>query len=79
MGYIKGVASENVFATRYSNATKLSSGETIVRGIDQSADVKYQTTSGSTYVHHNPAQHASVSQTVGVHRDQDCYAKVSGE
>ena len=54
----------------------MSSSNTIVRGIDQSADVKYQTTSGSTYSQHNPDAHAKVSQTVGVQRAQDTYQKV---
>lgn len=75
MGYISGVSSENVYGTRYAKATEMSSGNAIIRGIDQTSDVKYQTTSGSTYMQHHSEQHAKVSETVGVMRPQDTYEK----
>ena len=76
-GYIPGVGPENVFAKTYSRATQDSSSNTIPRGIDQPANLKYQTSSGNEFIHHNADRHESVSQTVGVQRNQDTYTKVS--
>jgi hypothetical protein len=76
-GYIVGVASENVFGTTYANSTYQSSSGVIPKGLDLDPHLKFQTTSGSTYIHHNPDLHETVSSIVGVARPQDTYKKVS--
>jgi len=76
-GYIPGVACENVYATTYSRATMKSSAGAIPRGIDQPSNLKYETSSGAEYIKHNADAHASVSDVVGVQRNQDTYKKVS--
>lgn len=76
-GYIAGVGPENVYAKTYSRATLDSSSNAIPRGIDQPANLKFQTSSGSEFIHHNADAHESVSQVVGVKRNQDTYARVS--
>jgi len=76
-GYIVGVASENVFGTTYANATYLSSSGIIPKGLDQDPSLKFRTTSGSAYIHHNPDAHELVSSIVGVNRPSDTYKKVS--
>jgi len=68
-GYIAGVGPENVYAKTYSRATLDSSSNAIPRGIDQPANLKFQTSSGCEYIHHNADAHESVSQVVGVQRN----------
>ena len=76
-GYIVGVASENVYGATYANATYQSSCGVIPKGLDQDASLKFQTTSGGAYIHHNADRHDPVSTIVGVNRPQDTYKKVS--
>jgi len=52
-----------------------SSAGAIPRGIDQPSNLKYETSSGAEYIKHNADAHASVSDVVGVQRNQDTYKK----
>ena len=76
-GYIPGVYCENVYGQTFSKQTLASSAGTIPRGRDQPANLKFQTSSGTEFQHHNPDAHAKVSQVVGVQRAQDTYKRVS--
>lgn len=68
-GYIPGVAPENVYGKTYSRTTHDSAAGVIPRGIDQPANLKFNTSSGAEYIHHNADLHDNVSTVVGVQRD----------
>jgi hypothetical protein len=76
-GYVPAVASENCFGKTFAMASHASATNQIVRGTDLGAKDKFVTSSGAEYIHHDGNAHANVSQTVGVHRPQDTYQKVS--
>ena len=72
-GYIPGVASENLYGVTYSVATKASAEGTIVRGMDQPANIKYRSTAAQEFKQHHADKVEKVSEIVGVCRDQDRY------
>ena len=76
-GFIPGVVAENQYGGTFSTETHASLNNKIPRGIDQPAHLKFQTTATREYVKHDATTKESVSQIVGVHRDQDTYQKVS--
>ena len=60
-GYIPGVASENCYGVTYYKATEQSANNTLARGIDQPANIKYQSSANQEFVHHIADEHKSVS------------------
>ena len=76
-GYIPGVISENCIGVRYTKSSAASANNALPRGIEQSVQERYQTTSRSDYMHHDDKQHPNVSQTLNLNRPQDTYKKVS--
>ena len=60
-GYIPGVASENCYGVTYFKATEHSANGTLTRGIDQPANIKYQSSANQEFVHHIADEHKSVS------------------
>jgi len=51
-GYIPGVASENCYGVTYFKSTEQSANGTLARGIDQPANIKYQSSANQEFVHH---------------------------
>ena len=76
-GYVPGVQSENQFGKTYGKHTLASAQGDFHRGIDHPVDQKFQTTAASSMVDHSYNTHPTAAQIVGVHREEDCYAKVS--
>lgn len=66
-----------MFGQTYGKTSYASSANQFPRGIDQPADVKFQTTFKSEFVQHSQKQHETTAQIVGVQRQQDQYKKVS--
>lgn len=60
-GYVPGVKSENVFGQTYGKTSYASSAGTFHRGIDEPANIKYQTMFKGEYINH--AQKEGVETT----------------
>jgi len=76
-GYIPSVASENVYGVTYSKATQSSAESTIHKGMDQPSSIKFRSTANAEFQQRHADNFESVSQTVGVRRQQDRYQAVS--
>eukprot|EP00347_Sterkiella_histriomuscorum_P019509 403341360 len=74
-GYVPGVKSENVFGQTYGKTSYQSSAGVFHRGIDEPANLKYQSLFKAEYVQHSQQQHETTAQIVGVQRQQDSYKK----
>lgn len=72
-GYIPSVASENVYGVTYSKATQSSAESTIHKGMDQPSSIKFRSTANAEFQQRHADNFESVSQTVGVRRQQDRY------
>lgn len=72
-----GVKSENVFGQTYGKSSYMSSAGAFQRGIDQPADVKYQSMFKAEYIQHSKMQYDTTAQIVGVQRQEDSFKKVS--
>ena len=68
-GYVPGVKSENVFGQTYGKTSFQSSAGTFHRGIDEPANIKYQSLFKQEYIHHADKTHETTAQIVGVHRN----------
>lgn len=67
-GYVPGVKSENVFGQTYGKTSFQSSAGTFHRGIDEPANIKYQSIFKQEYIHHASKTHETTAQIVGVQR-----------
>jgi len=56
-GYVPGVKSENVFGQTYGKTSFQSSAGTFHRGIDEPANIKYQSLFKQEYIHHAQKTH----------------------
>ena len=68
-GYVPGVKSENVFGQTYGKTSFQSSAGTFHRGIDEPANIKYQSLFKQEYIHHAEKTHETTAQIVGVQRN----------
>ena len=50
-GYIPAVSSENVYGVTYSKATQASAEQTIHKGMDQPANIKFKSTANAEFQH----------------------------
>ena len=75
-GYIPGIASENVYGETYGKTSYASSAQTFHRGVDQPANLKYNTSMKSQFTDHAQTKHDTVAATVGVERGPEVYKKV---
>ena len=77
-GYITGVKSENVFGETYGKTTFASSAHSFNRGMDEPANLKYESIMKKEFVDHaTKAGHIeTTAQIVGVERGEDVYRKV---
>ena len=75
-GYVPGVKSENVFGQTYGKTSYASSANTFHRGIDEPANIKYQSMFKQEYIEHAKKQHDTTAKIVGVHREEDRFKKV---
>ena len=78
-GYIPGIKSENVYGETYGKTSFASSAKTFVRGMEEPAHLKYDTTMKKEFVDHATRTHKieTTAQLVGVVRGEDMYKKVS--
>lgn len=76
-GYIPGEKAENLYGQTYGKITYTSAAGNFHRGIDQPANVKFNTQMKSEFVQHDARKHDTIAKIVGVQRGEDCYAQVS--
>ena len=76
-GYIPGVKSENLYGQTYGKTSFVSSAGTFERGIDQTPNVKFNTTMKNEFMQHDASKHETTAQIVGVNRGPEQYSKVS--
>ncbi len=76
-GYIPGVQSENLFGQTYGKTSFASSAGSFHRGIDQPADVKFNTMMKSEFIDHATQSHDTIAKIVGVDRDETRFTRVS--
>ena len=77
-GYLTGVKSENVYGQTYGKISYQSTAGDIQRGIDQPANVKYNSSFKKEFIKHSDKTYETTAQIVGVNRPEDTYKKVSG-
>ena len=77
-GYIPGIVSENVFGETYGKTSFASSAKTFGRGMDEPANLKYNTTMKKEFIDHAArTDHVeTTAELVGVVRSDDSYKKV---
>ena len=75
-GYLAGVKSENVYGETYGKISYQSTAGAIQRGIDQPADVKYQSSFKQEFIKPHERKFETTAQIVGVQRAEDTYKKV---
>lgn len=74
-----GVKSENVYGQTYGKTSYASSAKSFVRGMEEPAHLKYNTSMKMEFVDHAQRQHLieTTAQIVGVERGDSVYQKVS--
>ena len=60
-GYVPGVKSENVFGQTYGKTSYQSSAGQFHRGIDEPANLKYQSLFKAEYIHHASKEHETTA------------------
>jgi hypothetical protein len=78
-GYVPGVKSENLYGKTYGKTSFSSAANDFNRGIDLPVNAKFATTTAETMLDHAQGNHKTTAQIVGVHREEDCYTKVSNK
>lgn len=78
-GYVPGVKSENVYGQTYGKTSYASSAKSFVRGMEEPAHLKYNTSMKMEFVDHAQRSHLieTTAQIVGVERGDSVYQKVS--
>lgn len=74
-GYLTGVKSENVYGQTYGKISYQSTAGDIQRGIDQPANVKYNSSFKKEFIKHSDKTYETTAQIVGVDRPEDTYKK----
>ena len=80
-GYIPGIKSENVYGETYGKTSFASSAKTFVRGMEEPAHLKYDTTMKKEFIDHanRTDKIETTAELVGVQRGEDMYKRVSKE
>ena len=78
-GYVPGVKSENVYGQTYGKTSYASAAKSFVRGMEEPAHLKYNTSMKMEFVDHAQRSHLieTTAQIVGVERGDSVYQKVS--
>lgn len=66
-----------MFGQTYGKTSYSSAAQSFHRGIDQPAHIKFDTMMKAAFIDHATQQHETVAQTVGVHRDEARFTRVS--
>jgi len=69
------VKSENLYGQTYGKTSFVSSAGTFERGIDQTPNVKFNTTMKNEFMQHDASRHETTAQIVGVNRGPEQYSK----
>lgn len=66
-----------MFGQTYGKTSYASSANDFHRGIDQPADVKFNTMMKGAFIDHATQQHDTIAKIVGVNRGESRFARVS--
>ena len=67
-----------MYGQTYGKISYQSTAGNIQRGIDQPANVKYNSSFKKEFIKHSDKTYETTAQIVGVNRPEDTYKKVSG-